>query len=43
MKTHRRFIERVTRLESLDRLVVDGPLVLALQNVPEHRTRMTVR
>src|SRR5262249_56510238 len=30
-----RLVERLARLENLGRLVVDGPLVLAFQNVPE--------
>src|SRR5262249_3675616 len=38
-----RLVERIARLEHLGRLVVDGPLVLALQDVPERRPGMAVR
>src|SRR5262245_59908683 len=38
-----RLVEGVARLENLGRLVVDGPLVLALQNVPERRAGVAVR
>src|SRR5262245_1150248 len=38
-----RLVERVPRLERLGRLVVDGPLVLALQDVPDHRAGVAVR
>src|SRR5262245_57938256 len=38
-----RLVEGVTGLEDLGLVVVDGPLVLALQDVPERRAGMTVR
>src|SRR5262245_63072152 len=38
-----RLVERLARLEHPGRLVVDGPLVLALQHVPERRPGMAVR
>jgi CHAT domain-containing protein len=37
------FVERLAGLEDLRRLVVDGPLVLAFQDVPECRPGMAVR
>ena len=38
-----RLVERVPGLEDLGLVAVDGPLVLALQDVPEGRTRVAVR
>src|SRR5207244_12962626 len=38
-----RLVEGVPGLERLGGLVVDGPLVLALDDVPEHRTGVAVR
>src|SRR5262245_322435 len=38
-----RLVEGVPNLEDLGGLAVDGPLVLALQDVPERRAGMTVR
>src|SRR6516165_8091606 len=38
-----RLVECVTGLEDLGLVVVDGPLVLTLQDVPERRAGMTVR
>src|SRR5262249_58786623 len=38
-----RLVEGVTGLEDLGLVVVDGPLVLALQDVPERRAGVTVR
>ena len=39
----RRFVERLSGLEGLDRLVVDGVLVFALQDVAERRAGVAVR
>ena len=39
----RRFVERFPGLVGLDRLVVDGVLVFALQDVAEHRAGVAVR
>src|SRR4051794_18117712 len=39
----RRLVERIPGLVLLDRLVVEGVLVLALQDVAEHRAGMAVR
>src|SRR6266850_7684456 len=38
-----RLVEGVTGLEDLGLVVVDGPLVLALQDVPKRRAGMAVR
>src|SRR5262245_21518324 len=43
VQTPRRFVERVAGLVLLDRLVVDGVLVLALQDVAERRAGVAVR
>ena len=43
MHAPRRFVESSSRLVSLDRLVIDGVLVFALQDVSEHRTSVAVR
>jgi hypothetical protein len=39
----RRLVERIPGLVALDRLVVDGVLVFALQDVAEHRAGVAVR
>src|SRR5262249_41873076 len=39
----RRLVERIPGLVGLDRLVVEGVLVFALQDVAEHRAGMAVR
>src|SRR5512135_889267 len=39
----RRLVERIPGLVFLDRLVVEGVLVFALQDVAEHRAGMVVR
>src|SRR5262249_55047157 len=39
----RRLVERIPGLVGLDRLVVEGVLVFALQDVAEHRAGMVVR
>src|SRR4249920_704726 len=38
-----RLVEGVASFEDLGLVVVDGPLVLAFQDVPERRARMAVR
>src|SRR6516165_8316002 len=38
-----RLVERVAGLEDPGLVVIDGPLVLALQDVPERRAGVTVR
>src|SRR5262245_43035909 len=43
VQTPGRLVERLARLERLGRLVVDGPLVLAFQNVAERRAGVAVR
>jgi hypothetical protein len=39
----RRFVERISGFVGLDRLIVDGVLVFAFQNVAEHRAGVAVR
>src|SRR5687767_6294799 len=48
VQAHRRLIKRVTNLERLGGLVINGPLVFSLQHIPEDwagvsvgRTRLT--
>src|SRR6516162_8457004 len=43
MHRSRRLVERIPGLVGLDRLVVEGVLVFALQDVAEHRAGMAVR
>src|SRR6476620_6880452 len=43
MQAPTRLVERLPRIEYFRRLVVDGPLILALQDVPEHRAGVPVR
>src|SRR5215831_6754581 len=43
MQAAGRLVEGVTGLEDLGLVVVDGPLVLALQDVPERRAGVTMR